>query len=172
MKKVKKSKILLIIFLTISVSLSSVTAQNIYVKEKSGTQTPYELSNIRKLTFSSGNLNVTKIDNATEVYSLSDLQYLSFFDMTTEIEEILTENNSLLKVYPNPVTDNIIINISNMNDYQGVVNILNIEGRVVKTIEANGSEVISLDLSQLSQGIYICRYISSNEAQTIKFIKQ
>src|SRR5690554_5092155 len=57
-KRLKLSAVLLL-----GLGLTGLQAQTMYVKESSGTQTAYALSNIQKMSFSSGNLTVTKTDN-------------------------------------------------------------------------------------------------------------
>ena len=74
-KKLKLSAVLLL-----GLGLTSLQAQTMYVKESSGTQTAYTLSNVRKMTFSGGNATVQKTDNSTGVYAMSGLKYLSFED--------------------------------------------------------------------------------------------
>lgn len=52
-KRLKLSAVLLL-----GLGLTGLQAQTMYVKESSGTQTAYTLSNIQKMSFSSGNLTV------------------------------------------------------------------------------------------------------------------
>ena len=42
------------------------------------------------MSFSSGNLTVTKTDNSSGVFALSDLRYLNFSDITTDLQEALS----------------------------------------------------------------------------------
>lgn len=84
-KRLKLSAVLLL-----GLGLTGLQAQTMYVKESSGTQTAYTLSNIQKMSFSSGNLTVTKTDNSSGVFALSDLRYLNFSDITTDLQEDLS----------------------------------------------------------------------------------
>ena len=97
-KRLKLSAVLLL-----GLGLTGLQAQTMYVKESSGTQTAYTLSNIQKMSFSSGYLTVTKTDNSSGVFALSDLRYLNFSDITTDLQEDLSVKSQQLKVYPNPV---------------------------------------------------------------------
>jgi hypothetical protein len=72
----------------LGLGLTGLQAQTMYVKEKTGTQTTFELNDIRKLTFPEGNIMVNNTDGNTSVYELSDIRYLSFIDFTTNLKRI------------------------------------------------------------------------------------
>ena len=79
-KRLKLSAVFLL-----GLGLTGLQAQTMYVKEKSGTQTAYTLSSLRKMTFSGGNATVQKSDNSTGVYALSQLRCLNFQNLITSI---------------------------------------------------------------------------------------
>ncbi len=171
-KKMKVKSLGVAALLTFTFSLSTVSAQTMYVKESSGTQTAYTLSNIQKMSFSSGNLTVTKTDNSSGVYALSDLRYLNFSDVPTDLQEDLSVQSQMLKVYPNPVGDILNINLTGMSEAEGTLSILNVEGKIVLSRQLSNAEVFTLDISHLPTGIYLCRYSNANEIKTVKIIKQ
>jgi hypothetical protein len=158
--------------LLLGLGLTGLKAQTMYVKESSGTQTAYTLSNIQKMSFSSGNLTVTKTDNSSGVYALSDLRYLNFSDISTDLQEDLSVQSQMLKVYPNPVGDILNINLTGMSETEGTLSILNFEGKTVLSRQVNNEGVLSLDISSLPTGIYLCRYSNAIEIKTVKIIKQ
>ena len=153
-------------------SIFMVQAQTMYVKESSGTQTAYTLSNIQKMTFSSGNLTVTKTDNSSGVYALSGLRYLNFSDVLTDLQEDLSAQNPMLNVYPNPVGDILNIDLTGMEDTEGTLSILNLEGKIMISLQVNNEGVLSLDISHLPAGFYLCRYNNATVIKTVKIIKQ
>jgi hypothetical protein len=166
-KKIKLSAILLL-----GLGLPGLQAQTMYVKEKSGTQTAYTLSSVRKMTFSGGNATIQKIDNSTGVYVLSGLRYLNFTDLTTSItEQPMQLSNANLITYPNPVTDVLNIDLTGVAS-EGTINILTLEGKVLQVQKTKGTSTVTLNLSQLPQGIYLCRYVCATEIKTVKIIKQ
>ena len=77
------------------------------------------------------------------------------------------ELNTTLSVYPNPV--NKILEL-NFNEHISIKNItvLNINGQ--KVMEVNGDS--SIDVSELSNGLYFIQAISDKGTHTQKFIKQ
>jgi len=77
---------------------------------------------------------------------------------------------SQLKIYPNPIKDFLAINISD-KDANLSAEIINLLGQKVKTFQ-NISNTGTLDVSDLSTGIYLLNLINQNgEKQTIKIKK-
>ncbi len=166
-KKLKLSAVLLL-----GLGLAELQAQTMYVRQSNGTQAAYALSDIRKMTFSGGNVTVRKTDNSTGVYALSGLRYLNFTDLTTGIYDPANQIfNSNLKTYPNPVEDLLSVDLLDVTGY-GTISILSLDGKELQTQTTNGSSIITINLSHLSQGIYLCRYSSAAEIKTVKIIKQ
>jgi len=166
-KRLKLSAVLLL-----GLGLTGLQAQTMYVKEKSGTQTAYTLSSIRKMTFSGGNATVQKTDNSTGIYALSGLRYLNFTDLTTEIVEPTTQlGYSNLITYPNPVNDLLNVDLTGVTG-EGTISILTLEGKEIQAQNINRSSLVTLNLNHLSQGIYLCRYSTKTEIKTVKIIKQ
>ncbi len=75
--------LILIVLIIAGLSLTELQAQSMVVKENVGIQTAYSLSNISKLSFSSGKLTISRVDSSSVEYALSNLQYLSFSDSTS-----------------------------------------------------------------------------------------
>lgn len=163
-KKLKLSSVLLL-----GLGLTSLQAQTMYVKESSGTQTAYTLSSVRKMTFSGGNAIVHKTDNSTDNYAMSGLKHLIFKDITGLEEPIELGNNNLI-IYPNPVNDVLNIDLSGVAA-GGTISILTLEGKVLQEQKTDGANTVTLNLVQLPQGIYLCRYVSTKEIKTVKIIK-
>ncbi|OFX23491.1 MAG: hypothetical protein A2041_15135 [Bacteroidetes bacterium GWA2_31_9b] len=126
------------------------------------------------MDFSSGNLTITKTDNSSGVYVLSELRYLSFEDFVTGINESgINENqHQNIKTYPNPVISVFYVDLSGTVNQAGIIYIINLYGRVEKIQPVIGKGVVSVDIGQLPNGIYLCRYSSGKEISTVKIIKQ
>jgi len=165
-KRLKLCTVLLIGF-----GLAGLQAQTVYVMEKSGTQNAYSLNNIRKMTFSGGNATVQKTDNSTVVYTLSGLRHLSFRNIPTIIvEQAIHPDNANMITYPNPVTDALFIDLTGIA-CEGKISILNLNGKVLQTLNTSANSIVKINLSQVPQGIYLCRYSSPLEIKTVKIIK-
>jgi hypothetical protein len=158
--------------LLLGIGLTSLQAQTMYVKESSGTQTAYTLNSIRKMTFSGGNSTIQKRDKSSRVYALNGLRYLNFKDLTTSIpEQPVQLADANLIAYPNPVTDVLNIDLSS-EETAGIINIISLDSKVMQTINTNGKIIVKLNISDLAQGIYLCRYSNTLKIKTVKIIKQ
>jgi hypothetical protein len=166
-KRLKLSAVLLL-----GLGLTGLQAQTMYVKESIGTQTVYTLSNIRKMTFTGGNATVQKTDNTNGVYALSGLRYLNFTDLATGIYEPLQVQEQMLNAYPNPVSNVLSIELSGATQGVGMLSILNFEGKTVLIQQVLQPGLLTIDISHMPQGIYLCQYRSATERKTVKIIKQ
>jgi hypothetical protein len=78
----------------------------------------------------------------------------------------------MLKVYPNPIGDILNIDLTGMSETEGTLIILNFEGKTVLSRQVNNEGDLSINISSLPTGIYLCRYASTTEIKTVKIIKQ
>jgi hypothetical protein len=83
---------------------------------------------------------------------------------------------SQLLIYPNPVNDRATAVINLRAHAKTTVNIFDLSGKVVGSIEAgnltSGRNELSLDLSNLKTGNYIIQVIAGGESKTAKIIKK
>ena len=153
--------------LLFGLGLSSLQAQTMYVKQCGGTQTAYALSDIRKMTFSEGNMVITHTDNSSATFTVAGLDYLSFSDYTIDIQ-LVGKAIRTIRIYPNPVGAELNIELPEA----GTVQILSIDGKVMLTRQVITSGVTTLGISHLQAGIYVCRYTDGKKIKTVKIIKQ
>ena len=162
----------LIVIILFGLGLTELQAQSMYVQEVDGTQTAYSLSNITKISFSSANLIITQIDNSSEDYTLGSVQYLSFSDSTSVSNGPENIESHDIRMYPNPVYRDLKIDLSSAVLPHGTLHILSVEGRLLKTLQIKGSGIISVEMSHLPKGIYICLFSNEAETKSFKIIKQ
>ncbi len=166
MKRKKLSVVLLFIL-----SFGTLNAQSIYVNENNGTQKGYALNNIKSINFTAGNMNVVSMTNNSDSYAIVDLSSLTFIEETIDIQEQLSNND--IFIYPNPVADLLNINTTNSEELiKGKITILDVNGQVVKSEKVNNQKIAVINVSNLSQGIYLCKYSNNKETKTVKFIKK
>jgi flagellar hook assembly protein FlgD len=81
----------------------------------------------------------------------------------------MTDEEPLFVVHPNPAKD--IINIQ-ANEDMKFVDIYNIEGKLIKKVNLNSTNSIpnniQISVSELPDGLYLIRGVSSNREQTYK----
>ncbi|MEQ8241068.1 MAG: T9SS type A sorting domain-containing protein, partial [Cyclobacteriaceae bacterium] len=93
-------------------------------------------------------------------------------DNTIPIVVLNTEEiESEFKVYPNPTTDIVFIDLSNTELKNPLINIVNTSGQIVKSQNAK-SEIVSIDMHSLKAGIYFLQFQTLRGARTKKLIKQ
>jgi hypothetical protein len=168
-KKLKLSVLLLLVF-----GLTGLQAQQMYVKEKGGKQSSYLLTDIRKMSFSSGNIAIQKINGSSDQFSMSGLRYLNFTDLSVGIAPLAETSREInLQVYPNPVVDVLNIKLKTAVTQPGIIEILSLVGKVVYVEKINGhSDIYQINASSLAKGLYLCRITNGTIIETIKFIKQ
>ncbi|MGU3373904.1 T9SS type A sorting domain-containing protein [Chryseobacterium sp. M5A1_1a] len=133
--------------------------------EKAGT-----VGNIETLTFSSVAGTTYYVNVGYYSASLDDLEGNFDINITSSIlatSEVVAEKMKEIKVYPNPFND--VLNISDISKVQSVY-IIDLAGRVVKTIEKPSSV---LQLGDLKQGMYLVALnMKDGSRQVIKAIKK
>jgi len=162
---------LILIFIIAWPVLAELQAQSLYVKKYNGTQTAFSLSNISKLSFSSGNLIISKVDSSA-VYNLSNVRHLIFADSTSVHTDPEIIVNHDIRIYPNPVSQELKIDLSDAICPDGTLIILSLEGKLLIAQQIRGPGIISVDISHLPGGTYICHFSNEAEIKSAKIIKQ
>lgn len=86
---------------------------------------------------------------------------------TMSTNEFFAHNFS---VYPNPASS--VLNFSAKTDVQiEIIQIFDLNGRVVKTSVLNGVSEVQVDVSELNSGVYFVDIISAEGKATSKFVK-
>jgi len=167
-----KKKLIVSAILLLGLGLSVLQAQTLDVKAKNGTQTDYALSNIKKMSFSSGNINIRKIAGSPDTYALNDVRYLNFQDVSTSIVTVGKPETSIV-LFPNPVIDVLNIRLLDEQHRAYVIEILSIDGKVVCQEQTNQQgRVYQINVSALPKGLYVCKISNGISTQTTKFLKQ
>lgn len=77
-----------------------------------------------------------------------------------------------VKVYPNPATETLFIELGQVLERDSKVLVYNMLGELLITKtsnENNGNGTINLDTHSLKQGIYLLKIEADNAVKTIKF---
>jgi hypothetical protein len=85
------------------------------------------------------------------------------------VEEVLALSANVIKLYPNPVNDVLSINASNISITN--LEIMDINGRVIKSILTDNSFEATINVSNLSAGVYMINIYTENNKTTKKFVK-
>jgi hypothetical protein len=109
-------------------------------------------------------------DNTAEIYFDFNFPIITNTETTAVEEELsISENSNLdFSIYPNPTSG--IINISEFSNINEI-SILDLNGKVLKTISDVRSTQGQINVEELTKGIYFLNIVSNNQNQVIKFIK-
>lgn len=113
------------------------------------------------------------------IYPDCSVEYLGGYgDQLPTTLAVTTERQSeVINVYPNPATDKLNISIPN-NQQQFIISIFDITGKKVQDYNYYSSEAEgnifeeSIDISNLSEGLYLCKFSFDGKQILRKFIKQ
>lgn len=81
------------------------------------------------------------------------------------------EDNNSVSIYPNPATDNIIINYTSSSKNVSV-KIYDATGRLVKVINNTRSGENNIGISELDKGLYLINIMDGKTSVTKRFIKE
>lgn len=136
----------------------------------SGNDYSFETSEIKKITFSEGEIIITEQNNTSSFYAINDVNRLGFNlnDKTLDLNNIYLENE--IKTYPNPVNDILYVERNLVSNCKLQIKILNSKGQAV--LEKTLFKTNHINLSSLIKGIYICQISTCNETKNIKLLKK
>ena len=104
------------------------------------------------------------IDNASSTtIATAEMQGLSN-SCSGATEAIYLDGPDDLVVYPNPTTDKLYVN--NLPEKTDIINIINIEGKVVLSLESKNT----IDISKLTKGIYMIQFKGLSFSETRNFV--
>lgn len=83
----------------------------------------------------------------------------------------VNENNKIneIELYPNPAND--FIQLKNIEDKNASIQILNMEGKVIKQVLFSELSDNKIDINNLFNGFYIVKVLCKNSQNSFKFIK-
>jgi len=157
--------------LLLGVGLQATQAQTaLFVKQKVGTNTAFNLITLKSITFDGSNITVNKKDASTSSFVRTSVQYMNF-GINTDIAPINEYVNSKLKLFPNPVQDILNIEIANENSQNTELEIVGVDGKVALRNTLYNS-VSSFSVATLPKGLYLLRCNNGRNIISTKFIKQ
>ena len=145
-----------------------LSALDLQLHPKVGSSTSFSMSSIQRISFTGGNLIITKKDASTSSFAMNSMGFLNFTDVATELALHL---KSEISTYPNPAQELLHIEVQLIDNQSAKAEIINLNGKVVvQKLLNNPSNTISI--AGLPKGMYICRVQNGTSATAAKFIKQ
>ena len=145
----------LILICAVLCSLQAMATFSLVVKPLSGKECITALSSIGKITYSGDSIHVYDATK-TLVFSelLRNVQHVRFSDelpsTPTDMENIQSDNDALVLVYPNPTQD--VLHVKNAN--ADVVRLYTMTGQLVQTAQEHNGEV-QVNVSSCPSGSYL-----------------
>ena len=133
------------------------------IHEQGGATQSFLLSAIKKLTFADDFMLVERKTENTIPFSIPKIASMSFQSSVNIIEK----QNESLSIYPNPVTNNVTVSNSEIIDE---LKIFDMQGKIYLHLFPK-QEIINIDMTSFSAGLYFLQIISNNQMNTSKIIK-
>jgi len=165
-------KLVALVFLLTNCLELEAQGTNLYVLQKDNSQTTYDLSNIAKLTFENENLIVKEKSGNDLSFSLQTIRNLMFNELIS-VDDNINHTIQHFKLYPNPSDG--FINIENIPIHTTKVELFDTEGKLVMTknlILMSNNIKVKINISDLVQGVYVCRIIAEGTVYSQNFIKK
>jgi hypothetical protein len=99
--------------------------------------------------------------NPAIVTNTFDTEFIEFLG-TSDFE------NTDIVLYPNPTTNHVAVSLINTTRSINKIVLYNLLGKVVKTVPIQPNENVTLDISNLSKGVYLVEINSENNLKTVK----
>jgi hypothetical protein len=117
------------------------------------------------LNVAPGNYDFTyTVDNGTCSSS-------STVTVTVEACAGVEENAIVMSVYPNPVIDNLTVNLSNI-DANAIVELFTVQGQSVMAPTAINNSTINVDMSNVADGVYILKVTANGSTEEVRVVKK
>lgn len=168
-KRINFSALLLLVVFAVA------QAQNtMYVKETNNSITSFPLNDISKITFQSGNMLVKQNSGTTTPFVLTDISRYNFAPSPVGISKIKDDELAAPFIFPNPGSTQIQLNYYSLESRATNIDIIDSKGTVVQQLNEKslkGKNKLSIDVSKLSQGLYLFRIHNEYDTETINFLK-
>ena len=133
---------------------------------------------LEQMTFKweEGAINEGKIYVGTHGRGIFEADQLVGISESSVIRDNAKAKDKELRIYPNPVSEIVNLEIEVDNKEASLIKLYSISGQLIKEISnlslTNGKNTIQLDLSELNTGAYIIQYVNGANSKSARLIKQ
>ncbi|MBQ0788343.1 MAG: T9SS type A sorting domain-containing protein [Oceanihabitans sp.] len=149
-------------------TLPSNTLENTWTLNTNNFATNVNTVNLQESDLSAGtNTLTTVVHDATTLINVDSHESVHVATVTWTIDNTLgiqdvIANDFSLTMYPNPSNNVVHFKLENTLANTVIVKIVSMDGKQVKTIHLNNNQNTSIDISALSQGLYITNFYANN----------
>lgn len=114
-------------------------------------------------------------NNSVAYYRLKLMDFDNKYEYSKIIKSPCFEKESAVMLYPNPASNVVNILMSLQKDANTSVKVMDMNGRVVKLIQANttnNQSQIQIDVKELVNGVYTINIIQKDKVKTLRFTKE
>ena len=107
-------------------------------------------------------------DGGNNIY-IDDINLGGFSSIENSFEE------HALQLFPNPVTDHLILKLNLQHDIEGSIKLYDVTGRMLEVIysgKIKKDRNISVDVSRFSSQVYFIQLENNGAKQIYRFVKQ
>lgn len=164
-------KKILLTTIILAMGLSSLSAQNLYVLRDNGTQEEFGLADDLKITFASRTMTVRKGETTTQ-FPLNAIHNFSFTKQSEGSSIALAMDDNGIRLFPNPVKDELTLEIQNFVQGATTFRIFDVSGRLMRTGRALSVET-KINMQHFREGNYVLIVEQAGQqVQTFKIVKQ
>jgi hypothetical protein len=110
---------------------------------------------------------------AKKAISTKSMMVTSSNDELMENEEVITMEENVISVYPNPISDKLNINtLGYSSSNEGKYVMYNMQGQIISSGILNSGEVKSHEMGEIVSGMYIVKVIFDNDQRIFNIVKQ
>jgi hypothetical protein len=162
--------------LTIRDNVFIWTFDNIYLPPKNINE-PASQGFLRYTVYLKPGLNIgTKIENQAHIYfdyqkALPTNKTLNIISIVNSIEPERTITKAGITIYPNPSNNIIYICMDGNNQLIKQLNLIDLQGRTLKTLKVKPNEIHILEIAEYNEGIYLLKADDGSFTEKIMIIK-
>jgi hypothetical protein len=152
-------------------------AQSIHFNYTDGTNTSYNLADVRKITFDADLMNLHLLDGSVYSWNVSSIGYYEYDESSLNVQEWLSNANDWqIVVFPNPASTNLNVCYNLPKEDEITIALFDMQGKLIleKKMEnkISGEHQETLDLNDLPQGSYVCRITGKQNSITKQVVKK
>jgi len=166
----KKHNRKLLLVPLLGLGIGAMAQTKLVVASRNATETSYDLGTVLAMYFVKDSVKVKTSTAAPKAYAISTVRKVYFKPgIVTGVSETFTQViEAFAWLWPNPAESEIMFGL---RASEAQVSIYDQTGRLVITQPINALQMC-LDISQLSQGLYVAKVATANQSQTISFLKK
>lgn len=149
-------------------TLPTNTLENTWTLNTNSFATNVDTVNLQESDLNTGTNTLTAVvHDATTLINVDSHESVHVATVTWTIDNTLgiqdvVANNFSLTMYPNPSNNVVHFKLENTLTNTVIVKIVSMDGKEVKTINLNNNQNTAIDISALSQGLYITNFYANH----------